>query len=418
MNKIVKYLLIAMVAFMLLLGTFSGGVLVGHFVTASAVANLNLPGASVPPALSTPPGASQSTPADVQHLFQPFWEAWTLIHQEYVDQPVDDTKLMQGAIQGMLASLGDPHTIYLTPQEYKDANSSLTGSYEGIGAYVDTTGSYLKIMSVISGSPAEKANLKSGDEIIAIDGTSMTGISPEVVRQKVLGPAGSSVTLTIQRSGVDKPFDVKIVRAKITVASVQSKMLDGNIAYVQLTTFGDTTSDSLKNQLGQLMAQHPKGLILDLRNNGGGYLQTAIDVASQFLDKGTVVYEKHGDGTMDTYNVTPGGLATNIPMVVLVNEGTASASEIVSGALQDYGRARLVGVTTYGKGTVQIWTPLSNNEGAVSITIARWLTPKKRTIDQKGLTPDVVVQITQDDINANRDPQLDKAIQLLSSNGQ
>jgi len=191
-------------------------------------------------------------------------------------------------------------------------------------------------------------------------------------------------------------------------------MRDDGIAYIQLSTFGEHTSEELRTTLKELMAKHPKGLILDLRNNGGGYLATAIDVASEFLPKGKVVlYEEYKDGTRRAHKSKGGGLATHIPMVILVNEGTASASEIVSGAMQDYGRALLVGVTTYGKGSVQNWIPLDNNAGAVRITIALWLTPKGRQISGKGLKPDVEVKLTKEDIKAKRDPQLDKAVELI-----
>ena len=406
MNKTVKTILVVVVSLVLLTGSFSGGFLVGHFaqLPSNAVASV-----------SAPADTSSGTPANLQTLFQPFWETWTLVHKEYVDQPVDDTKLMRGAISGMLASLGDQHTSYMDPQEYQQANSSLAGSYEGIGAYVDTTTKYLTVISPIPGSPAESAGLRSGDAIIAIDGKSMTGVNPEVVRQQVLGPAGSVVTLTIQR-GTQAPFDVKITRANIDIKSADGKMLDNGIAYVQITTFGDKTTQELKDTLTTLMANHPKGLILDLRNNGGGYLQTAVEVASQFLPKDKVVlYEQDGTGKRQTYTTLGNGLATDIPMVVLINEGTASASEILSGALQDYGRAKLVGVVSYGKGSVQIWTPLDNNQGAVRITIAKWFTPNDRTIDKIGLTPDVYVPMTESDYTNKLDPQLDAAIKTLTA---
>jgi len=414
-KKGLLYTIIAVLAVVILAGAFSGGFLVGHFMP---LGNLTLSangGPSLLGSVGTPPtGSSEATPAELQTLFKPFWEAWTIIHAQYVDQPVDNVALMRGAIRGMLASLGDEHTTYMDPQEYKDANSSLEGSYEGIGAYVDTGGDFLTITSPIPGSPADKAGLKPGDKIIAIDGKDMTGISPEVVRQKVLGPAGSTVKLTIQREGLDKPFDVEIIREKIDIASVESKMLANNIAYVKLNTFGDTTSKELESQLKDLMAKNPKGLILDLRYNGGGYLQTAVEVASQFIPKGVILYEQYGNGKKDSYEAIPGGLALNVPMVVLINKGSASASEIVAGALQDDKRAQLVGETSYGKGSVQNWVPLQDNQGAVRVTIAKWLTPLGRTIQKIGLTPDVVIPLTAEDTKANRDPQLDKAIQLLS----
>jgi carboxyl-terminal processing protease len=301
----------------------------------------------------------------------------------------------------------------MDPQEYKDANAGMAGNYEGIGAYVDSSGDYLTIISPIKGSPAEKAGLRAGDQIVALDGEDMTGINPELVRQRVLGPAGTTVTLTIKRESVEEPFDVQITRATITIASVEYEM-KGDIAYIKLNTFGETTTDELKKALKELLANNPKGLILDLRNNGGGYLQTSVEVASQFVGEGVIVAEKYGDGKEDTYDALSGGLALDIPMVVLVNEGTASASEIVAGAIQDYARGQLVGVKTYGKGSVQIWTPLADNQGAVRITIAKWLTPKGRAIHKIGLTPDVVVEMTNEDIDTGKDPQLDKALDLLS----
>ncbi len=410
MNKAVKYILIAFVALVLLTGAFSGGFVAGHFTSiGSFLPNIALPGAA-----ATPQGATDATPAELQQLFAPFWETWTLVHEEYVDQPVDDTALMRGAIRGMLAALEDPHTSYMDPNEFKDANASLAGNYEGIGAYVDTSGDFLTVISPIKDSPAEAAGLRAGDKIIAIDGADMTGINPELARQKVLGPAGSTVVLTILREGLEETLDVSIVRAQIVVKSVEYE-LKGNIAYVKLNTFGDTTSDELQTALKEVMAQNPQGLILDLRNNGGGYLRTAVEVLSQFLPKGEIaLYEQYGDGKRDTYETLGGGLATEIPMIVLINEGSASASEIVAGALQDYGRAQLVGIKSYGKGSVQNWIPLNDEAGAVRITIAKWLTPKERTIHEIGLEPDLQVELTEADFEAQLDPQLDQAIELLS----
>jgi carboxyl-terminal processing protease len=315
-----------------------------------------------------------------------------------------------------MQSLGDAHTTYLTPQIYKDATSELAGSYAGIGSLVDTSGTLLTITKPFPNSPAEKAGLQAGDQIIAVDGKDMTSLLPDVVRQNVLGKEGTSVTLTIQRPGQGEPFDVQITRAVIVVPSVTSKMLDNGIAYVQLSTFGDTTEKDLHKQLAELLAQKPKGLVLDLRYNGGGYLDTGIAVASEFISSGVIVFEKAGDGTMTAHDALPGGLATDksLPMIVLVNAYSASASEIVAGALQDAGRAQLLGEITYGKGTVQNWIPLSSDQGAVTVTIARWLTPKGNTIDQKGLTPDVVVKMTAEDLKAKLDPQLDAAVKQLT----
>jgi carboxyl-terminal processing protease len=414
--KVYRYILAVAIALVLLGGAFSGGVMVGWAMP------------SQPEGMSTPPllgGAGlatastrSSTPqtTDTTKLFAPFWEAWSIVHDQYVDQPVDDLKLMRGAISGMMQALGDKHTSYMDPDEYKQANTQLGGEYEGIGAYVDVTGDFVKIVSPMKGSPAEKAGLLPNDAIIAVDGTDMTGISGELVLKRILGPAGTKVTLTISRPNVDKPFDVTLQRAKIVVPEVEGKMLDNNIAYIKINTFGDKTTDELLSNLKTLNVAKSSGLIVDLRNNGGGYLTTAIEVVSQFIDSGKIVmYEQYGDGTMREYTSQNGGLATKIPLVVLVNQGTASASEITAGAIQDYGRAKLVGVTTYGKGSVQNWIALKNNAGAVRVTVARWLTPEKRQINEKGLKPDVVVEMTADDVKAKRDPQLDKAVEILTS---
>jgi carboxyl-terminal processing protease len=414
MNKPLRAVLLTCVVIALVVVSFGGGFAAGHFIPIGTFAA----------PVSATNGNQGGTPANLTTLFAPFWTAWKIVHQDYVDQPVNDTQLMQGAISGMMNSLGDAHTIYLSPQNYTEANSQLAGNYAGIGAYVDTTGTVLTITRPMPNSPAEKAGLQAGDQIIAVDGKDMTGMIPDTVRQKVLGPEGTVVKLTILRPGKTAPFDVQITRGIIVVPSVTSKMLANNIAYIQIATFGDgsnTIPNDLHKQLADLLAQSPKGLILDLRYNGGGALSTAIAVASEFVPSGVIVSEKSGTGKITPYDAAPGGLATNktLPMIVLVNEWSASASEIVSGALQESGRAKLLGVTTYGKGTVQLWINLSNNkndnQGAVAVTIARWLTPKGYTIDKKGLTPDIVVQMTADDAKAGKDPQLDAAIKQLTT---
>ncbi len=400
-----RNILLVFVAIVLLAGTFSGGVLVGWILPSQT---------SLESATTATPSAVDIQKAALDKLFAPFWETWQYVHEQYIDQPVDDTKLMQGAIKGMLESLGDKHTGYMDPDTYNQVTAPLDGSYEGIGASVDTTGDLLTIISAMPDSPAEAAGLKPGDAVIKVNGADVTQSDPNVVLKSVKGPAGTDVTLTIQRIDVPDPFDVTITRQKIELKSVTSKMEDGNIAYVRISTFGETTTAELKNALSTLMAQNLKGLILDLRYNNGGYLTTAIEVISQFIPSGVVMYEQEQNGEETAYSAEPGGLATKIPLVVLVNEGSASASEITAGAIQDFARGTIVGVTTYGKGSVQNWIPLDSNQGAVRITVARWLTPKHRQINETGLTPDVVVELTQADFEAGIDTQLNKAIEILS----
>lgn len=407
----VKFLVIILAVIIIIIGSFSGGFLVGQ---ALPLINNN----DTTTTITTLPSqvVSTSNSEELDTLFQPFWESWNYVLDQYVDQPVDQTLMMRGAISGMLDSLGDAHTSYMDPEMFRQQNTPLQGEYEGIGAWVDITGDYIIIISPMPGSPAEEQGIKSEDQVIAVDGEDMTGIEGELVLRRILGEAGTDVTLTIYRASTNETFDVTITRRKITIPSVTSEMLDDNIAYVQLTTFGENTHDDLRKTLRDLLKEDPVGLILDLRNNGGGYLNTAIDVASEFVSQSPIMYEEFGDGERITYDSKPNGLATDIPLVVLINEGTASASEITAGAIQDYERGVLVGVTSYGKGSVQNWITLQDDQGAIRITIARWLTPNERQINEVGLTPNFVVEITEDDIAQNRDSQLEKAIEILLDN--
>ncbi len=394
----------------LIAGSFTAGAVVG--TTADLISNFSGITRTVEPL----PTTVQVTSGDdaLDELFYPFWESWGIVHEYYIDQPLDDTSLMRGAIRGMLDSLGDQHTSYMDPDQYLQANIPIDGEYEGIGAWVDTSTEYLTIISPMPGSPAEEAGLLPGDQVIKIDGEDMTGIDGSLVIRKVLGPAGSTVVLTILREGELEPFDVTIQRARITVPSVDSRMLEDQLGYVQIMTFGEDTISELREHLEELLDENPAGLIIDLRNNGGGYLQTAVDVASEFIGDGVILYEDYGpDEEIQEYRAKRGGLATEIPLVLLVNEGSASASEIVAGAIQDLDRGPLVGTTTFGKGSVQNWIALSNDQGAVRVTIARWLTPNKRQIHEIGLSPDYEVELTEEDVLNELDPQLDKAVEVL-----
>lgn len=363
-------------------------------------------------------GEKSSESEGIDELFKPFWESWDLLHMYFVDQPLDDNAMMEGAIRGMISALGDPHTRYADPNEYQAEVDSSAGNYQGIGAYVDVTGDYVKINSTISGSPAEEVGLQSGDLVIALNGKDVTGIDPSVVLLDIRGPEGTSITLTIQRED-QEPFDVDIVRRRIETASVEGEMLENGIAYISMEQFGDKTTQELRDTLDNLMKQNPKGLIFDLRNNGGGWLNTAIETASEFLPVGTtVLLEKDGDGTETVYKTqNGGGRALDIPMVVLINENSASASEIVTGALLVHDRATIIGKTSYGKGSVQIQPALSNG-GAVSVTIARWYMPDGTLIHGVGIKPDIEVEYTEEDFQNDVDPQLDAAIDFLTGNGE
>ena len=411
MNNTIKTILGVFVGLILLAGAFSGGFIAGHLMPAAG----GLPALNdfIPGAPEVQPEQQATTPDELQSLFAPFWEAWNIVHDQYVEQPIDDQLLMQGAIRGMMDALGDQQTFYMEPQVYENETSSLQGQYEGIGAYVDTDGDYLTIVSPIEGSPADQAGLMPGDKVIAIDGEDMTGVAPEEARLKVLGPEGTEVTLTVTRDGEPEPLEFAITRAQIEIRSAEGKMLEDNIGYIDINTFGEQTTRELRAALDDILSQNPRGIIIDLRNNPGGYLSTAVEVSSEFIDEGVILYEEYGDGRRDTHRALGNGQATDIPLVVLINEGSASASEILAGALQDYERATLVGVKSFGKGSVQNWVPLSNDQGAARVTIARWLTPDERLIDHIGLMPDVVVEMTAEDFESELDPQLDAAMETM-----
>ena len=403
MSRFFRAALTLALVFMFGAAMFAGGFLAGHFTA--------LP--ESPLTRLIPPPARGGTPAGLEATFAPFWEAWDLVHREYVDQPVDDIKLMQGAISGMLDSLGDQHTGYISPAEYKLDQTIQTGELEGIGATVEKSGDYAKIVSPIPGSPADAAGLRPEDLIVKVDRVDVAGKSLTEIVSLVRGPAGTRVHLTIRRQGHVDPLEFDLVRAKITIPSVESKMLEGDVAYVKINSFGDKTTGELKDALKSLMRRKPAAMVLDLRGNPGGLLDTAIEVASQFIPDGVVMRERFGDGREMTYQALSGGLATEVRLVVLIDKGSASASEIVAGAIQDRKRGTVVGETSYGKGSVQDWHRLQGENGAVRVTIARWLTPNGRSIHQQGIAPDIAVELTEADHAARRDPQLDRAIGVI-----
>jgi carboxyl-terminal processing protease len=413
-SKGLIYLITAFLAVVIVAGACSTGYFLGQTTPSNFSSRISLPSLIGSPASRA--STEAGTPEDLESLFTPFWESWQIIHDQYIDQPVDSEALMRGAIRGMFDSLGDQHSSYMDPDQFLQASIPFEQEYEGIGAWVDTTAEYVTVFSPMPGSPAEEAGLRPGDRIIAVDGEDMTGIDGSLVIRRILGPAGTSVQLTILREGEPEPFDVEVVRAKITVPSVTTEMLEEHIAYVRILQFADNTREELRDHISEIMEQEPTSMIVDLRNNGGGYLVTSVEVTSEFLEEGLILIEEYGDGQRREYTAINGGLATEIPLIVLVNEGSASASEIMAGALQDHQRATLVGANTFGKGSVQNWIALNGGkEGAVRITIAHWLTPNGRQINQVGLSPDYVVELTEEDFIAEHDRQLEKAIELLNN---
>lgn len=342
--------------------------------------------------------------------FASFWKAWETIQNKYVGES-DSQKMVYGAISGLVDSLKDPYSLFMEPGFSKTFLEDLSGSIQGIGAEISVKDNKLIIVSPLSGSPAEKMGLKPNDQIIKIDDDMSDGLSLEEAIQRIRGEAGSKVKLTIMRDGWAEPQVFEITREKITIKSVEWEMKEGNIGYIKISQFGDDTVALAEQAAKEIAARKPTAVILDLRHNPGGYLEAAVDITSIFIKEGVVVKEKYKDGHIQEEKTSQPPILENQKLIVLVDGGSASASEIVAGALQDAGRATLVGEKTFGKGSVQELEDLGGG-ATLRLTIAKWLTPKDRAINGEGIEPDIKIELTEDDYNAGRDPQLDKALEM------
>ena len=371
---------------------------------------------------------NSNPPAAREVDFSLFWTVWDKLESQYVDKTkIDPQRMVDGAISGMVASLGDPYTVYLPPKENTEYKEDLNGSFEGIGAQLGAKDDKIVVVSPLKDHPAEKAGVRAGDWIQKVNGEETFGWSVPQAVTKIRGAKGTKVTLTLAREGNPKPFDVVIVRDAILIKSVEfavkeasgSACLKGNcpnIGYIKLIRFGDHTNDewdaAVRDLRGKMASSPPlKGVVLDLRNNPGGYLQSAIYIASEFIRSGTVVAQENSDGTKETYSVTRVGSLLDVPLVVLTNKGSASAAEIVAGALKDNARGRLVGETTFGKGSIQTPQDLPGGAG-LHITTARWILPKGDWIDKKGIKPDLEVKTPEATDAA--DLQLEQALGVLT----
>ncbi len=374
------------------------------------------PEIEAPPAVQgTRPGANgEFTEEDLALL----WEAWQLIAERYDGELPNDEELTHALIRGLVDGLDDPHTRFLDPTAAQRTQERLEGSYEGIGAYVqENDQGFTEIVRPIEGSPAEAAGLRPGDVVVAVDGEPMAGRSLEEVISYILGPAGSEVTITFARADETEPFEVAITRAQITIPMVTAEMLEGNVGYVELVSFGTVAEPELSAAIQALLAQGAESLILDLRNNGGGLLTQSIAVSDLFLPESVILYERNASGEInEVFEAGSGDLAENIPLVVLVNEYSASASEIVAGAIRDHGRGVLIGETTFGKGSVQM--PFTLSDGSqLNVTIAHWYTPDNVNISEQGIAPDIEVVADETLLieNPEDDPQLQRALEYLTT---
>jgi carboxyl-terminal processing protease len=345
-----------------------------------------------------------------------FWKIWGELANKYVDESIlKNEDMVYGAIKGMVSALEDPYTDFMTPQETVQFNESLEGTLEGIGAELTVKDKKLTIVSPLRKSPAERAGLLSGDIIYKIEGKPTDDMGVAEAITKIRGKKGTTVTLTIIRAKLEKPFDVTIVRDSIDIKSVTEEKLDNGIVYLGVNQFNEKTNEEFSKYIADLIINEPKGLIIDLRYNGGGYLDIAVQLLSYLLPKDTPAVIIKERGKKDDTRLTNGNpKLLNVPLVVIVNDSSASASEIMAGAIQDQKRGVILGIKTFGKGSVQEVEKFSDGS-SLKLTIAKWFTPLGRTINHEGLTPDIFVEIKEEDIKNEYDRQKEEAIKYLKN---
>lgn len=431
LRRVVKFLIGCVVVLTLATGVFAAGFGSAWLLAGRTEGLLTAPEPTAPAESPLPPTEPQGddptreptrtplpvpTPeTEIEESFQVFWEAFELLQRHYYGELPSIQDITYAAIRGMLGVLEDRYTAFIEPAITAILREDATGEFEGIGAFVDAdeNGGVI-IVDTFDGGPADEAGLQADDRVIAVDGESIVGDSLYEAIGKIRGPAGSDVRLTVERESSPEPFDVIVTRARLEIPIIESEMLDEGVGYIRLREFSALASDSLEESLEVLLEQEPVGLVLDLRQNPGGWLDQAIDVADLFLGDSLVAVERFSDGTEREFRARSGDIAEDIPLVVLVNGGSASASEIVAGALQDHGRAPLVGVPTLGKGSVQ--RPFELSDGSeLRVTVALWFTPNDQRIQDRGLTPDIEVPWPEEqrEESPDVDPQLERAVEYI-----
>ena len=346
--------------------------------------------------------------------FSLFWEAYEKLKEKYVDlDEINEQDIVYGAIAGMINSVGDPYTIFMDPEETKAFMEDISGSFEGVGMEIGTKNNVLQIIAPLEGTPAQKAGLRAGDKILKVDNEPTFGLTLDEVVSMIRGPKGTAVVLSIFRDGWESAEDIEIIRGLIEIPSLKWELIDGNIAYLQLYHFTEKADTDFTKTAIQILASGADKIILDLRNNPGGYLEVARDIAGFFLERGKVVtIESTGEKNTD-YKARGNPVFLDYPVVILINEGSASASEILAGALRDNRGIELIGQPSFGKGSVQQLEELTGGS-SLKVTTAKWLTPKGETISEVGLKPDIEVEFTEEDYEAEKDPQLEKAIEVIT----
>jgi len=362
--------------------------------------------------------SNKETPVGINADFAPFWKAWNTINEKYPNaDKVTDQNRVYGAISGLVSSLNDPYSVFFNPEESKSFQEDVEGSFSGIGMEVGMKDKIITVISPIKDTPAYRAGIKSGDKILKIDKTVTSNLTIEKAIKLIRGEKGTTVALTIFRDGDKQPREISIVRDTINIPTLDSELTKDNIFVIKLYSFTANSADLFRDAIKKLYESKSDKLVLDLRGNPGGYLDSAVSMASWFLPSGKpVVIEDYGNNSKQTIHRSAGYdiFTDKLKFVILIDSGSASASEILAGAMQDYGKAKLVGAQSFGKGSVQEVVDLTENT-TLKITIAKWLTPSGKSISEKGLTPDYLVELTPSDANAKKDPQMDKAIELLKN---
>lgn len=401
-----KYLLFFVIVF-LLIGSFFLGYKKGQAKPTTSSKNVPITGAVI---------QNKTVPSNLKVDFSLFWKVWNLVKEKHIDSnKLDAQKMVYGAINGMLKATGDPYTDFFNPQQSKDFSLNIEGSFEGIGAELGVRDNILTVIAPLDGSPAKKAGLRAGDKIIKINDKAISDLSIDQAVDLIRGKKGTTVKLTILHEGNHETKDISITRDTIEIKSVALKSKKNGIAYVRITQFSENTDKEFDQVMNKIIAEDDKGIVLDLRNNPGGLLNKAVAIASRLIPRGKVVVsEEDSSGKKDSLHTTGGDKLSSLPIVVLINEGSASAAEILSGALKDDRGITLIGVKSFGKGSVQQLMNLPGGS-SVKITVAKWLTPNGDYIMKKGIKPDVEVKMTADDYKNNRDPQLDKAMELIKN---
>ncbi len=390
-------------------------VLRGRFILTAAAATVIFAGGFAIGTLSTVIQAQNGAlPPEAAEAFDPLSEVYGLIQNQYIDD-IDAQTLADGALRGMVEALGDQFSSYMNPEEYEMMSDDLEGQIEGIGVVIRTdeeTG-VVEVVGLLDGAPAQLAGILAGDIFHSVDGILVETMSQYELATHVRGPQGSTVLVTMRRG--DEFIDFNLTRESITVPNVESEVIDDRIGYIRLNQFSSTARADLDTSLESLNINSLEGLIFDLRDNPGGLLSSAIDIASAFIPDGLILTEVFGDDSAQQEYMATGNYAgIEVPIVVLINEGSASASELVAGAMQDRGVATIMGETSFGKGTVQTWNALSNG-GGVRLTIARWLTPSGAWIHDAGVTPDIAIEWTPTNYNDQNDPQINAAVEFLEN---